>query len=92
MLAFLAVAAAKVLVSFNLTGCMRAGMCQGDRDAKCPYTNLENPKQHPNLTDRHCVLQDLKLYRAEKNGWCVVARYSFLALLNFSAWPCLDVA
>ena len=32
------------------------------------------------------------LYRAEKNGWYVVARYFFLALLSFSAWPCLAVA
>ena len=34
----------------------------------------------------HCM------YRAEKKGWYVVARYFFLALLSFSAWPCLAVA
>ena len=32
------------------------------------------------------------IYIAEKNGLYVVARYFFLALLNFSAWPCLAVA
>ena len=32
------------------------------------------------------------IYRAEKKGWYVVTRYFFLALLNFSAWPCLAVA
>ena len=32
------------------------------------------------------------MYRAEKKGWYVVARYFFLALLSFSAWPCLAVA
>ena len=31
-------------------------------------------------------------YRAEKKGWYVVAWYFFLALLCFSAWPCLAVA
>ena len=30
--------------------------------------------------------------RAEKKGWYVVARYCFLALLSFSAWPGLAVA
>ena len=32
------------------------------------------------------------VYRAEKKGWYVVARYFFLFLLSFSAWPCLAVA
>ena len=31
-------------------------------------------------------------YRADKKGWYVVARYFILALLSFSAWPCLAVA
>ena len=31
-------------------------------------------------------------YRADKNSWYVVARNSFLLLLNFSAWPCLGPA
>ena len=34
----------------------------------------------------------IREYRAEKKGWYVVARYCFLALLSFSAWPGLAVA
>ena len=40
-------------------------------------------------TDRYTVTT---MYRDEKNGWYMVARYFFLALLSFSAWPCLAVA
>ena len=32
------------------------------------------------------------LYRAEKKSLYMVARYFFLALFSFSAWPCLAVA
>ena len=39
--------------------------------------------------ERFGIPTEDNLYRAEKKGWYMVARYFFLVLLSFSAWPCL---
>ena len=44
------------------------------------------------LVDKRLLYKWFLVYKAEKKSWYVVARFFFLALLSFSAWPCLAVA
>ena len=57
------------------------------------YPNTFNDRMYTQLHQKTGMIFHVPAkYRAEKKGWYVVARYFFLPLLSFSAWPCLAVA
>ena len=77
----------KYLIWSNGTGVV---VCRQSKHYTCMFRRFDS-----NHTEGRSYLISVfswNLYRAEKKGWYVVARYFFLALLSFSAWPCLAVA
>ena len=70
--------------TFELPVVFIYGLERGERDRR--------EKSEERAAKRLEFKPKVRIYRAEKKGWYVVARYFFLALLSFSAWPCLGPA